>query len=89
VINHDSMGTTLQLLLEAVGSDLPSLLKRHFSICCARFYAIYSQNTSDNAEQVQLYIQAATGCLNFLKQAMTEKKSVHIAPHAICLCSQF
>ena len=74
ILQNDTMDATFKLLLDAVGCDLATLLKKYFPICCARFYAIYSQNTSDNSELVQFYINAATGCLEFLKKAMGERK---------------
>lgn len=75
VIHHDTMGDTLNLLLTTLGCDLATLLKKHFAICCARFYAIYSQGVGhDDAERTAGFLEAATSCLNFFKTAMQERK---------------
>ena len=73
VLHHDTMQTTMKLLLDTLGVDLAALLKKHFSVCCARFYAIYAQRVDDTA-MTQSFLGAATSCLDFLKTAMQERK---------------
>lgn len=75
VIHHDTLSSTMTLLLGSLGVDLPTLLKKHFPVCCARFYAIYSQSSNDDADLTASFLAAATACLNFLKNAMQERKS--------------
>lgn len=75
VIHHDSMTSTMRQLLDAVGCDAAALLKKYFAVCCARFYAIYSQNSNDDPDQTAAFLQAATSCLKFFKDTLGERKS--------------